>query len=138
MKTIEKYERKIHERVWGQEIFVAETEHYLGKMLVMKAGTMGGLQQHVDKDETFFLFDGVAWVDSDDGEGNLIRTKMFSGESYRIPPGASHRVEAITNCTFFECSTPHYDDRIRMEEHYGLETPGGDMELETTRYAEER
>ncbi len=37
MKTIEKYERKIHERVWGQEIFVAETEHYLGKMLVMKA-----------------------------------------------------------------------------------------------------
>jgi len=134
MKQIEKYEPKIHERVWGQEIFIAETEHYLGKMLVMKAGTAGGLQAHVEKDETFYLLSGEAWVASDvNGKGEkLWYRRMTAGQAWHIPPGAAHKVEAITDCVFFEASTPHYDDRIRLEKQYGLPVPEGEEELQST------
>ena len=50
---------------------------------------------------------------------------MHPGESYYIPPGAVHQVKAVTACVFFECSTPHYDDRVRVEQAYGLPEGGG-------------
>jgi mannose-6-phosphate isomerase len=130
MRRIEPYYPKTLYREWGEEIFIAETPTYLGKCLRMKAGTMGGLQYHVDKDETFFLFSGRAIVRSDDGHGQLRVQMMLPGQSYHIPPGAPHQVEAIEDCIFFEASTPHYDDRVRCEASYGLPSGGG---LPTTR-----
>lgn len=124
-KSIELYVPKALRRDWGIEMFVAETPHYLGKVLQMKAGTKGGLQYHVQKDEAFFLAAGEAIVRSDDGTGHLIETRMHRGESYHIPPGAVHQVEAVTDCVFFEASTPHYDDRVRCEAAYGLPEDGG-------------
>lgn len=117
-------------REWGEEIIVAHTEHYLGKVLKMKAGTRGGLQFHAEKDETFYLLDGRALVRSDDGHGQLTVHPMYPGESFHIPPGAPHQVEAITECVFVEASTPHFDDRVRVEKDYGLSETGG---LPTTR-----
>jgi len=112
-------------RTWGREVLIAQTPHYLGKLLYMNAGTAGGLQVHREKDETFFLFSGEAFVDTDPGTGTLQRLRMMPGESYHIPPGAVHRVEAITDCIFFEVSTPHFNDRVRMETRYGLPEIGG-------------
>ena len=122
---IERYEPKTLYRDWGEEIFIAETAKYLGKILKMKAGTQGGLQKHVEKDETFHLVSGRAVVVSDDGNGRLLLTPMHEGESYHIQPGAVHQVKALTDCVFFEASTPHYDDRIRCEKDYGLTEDGG-------------
>ncbi len=116
---------EVEQRDWGTETFVAQSKHYLGKVLKMNAGTKGGLQLHREKEETFYLFDGVAIVRSDDGYGNLIEEEMSKGQAYHIPPGAPHQVEAVTDCLFFEASTPHYDDRVRLEEHYGLPSEGG-------------
>lgn len=130
MIPIEPYAPKMLVRDWGEETFVAETPHYLGKVLRMYPGTKGGLQYHQDKDETFHLLIGQAIVRSDDGTGRLQETPMRAGESYHIPPGAVHQVEAVTHCVFVEASTPHYDDRVRMEAHYGLPEEGG---LPTTR-----
>ena len=129
-RRIEAYRPHTLIRDWGQEIFVAETPHYLGKILRMKAGTAGGLQYHVEKDETFYLLSGRALVRSDDGTGQLRVTMMLPGESYHIPPGAVHQVEAIDDCVFIEASTAHYDDRVRCEAQYGLPDTGG---LPTTR-----
>ena len=127
---IERYEPKVLVRLWGTETFIAETDKYLGKLLHMNAGSKGGLQWHFEKDETFYLFAGTAWVRSDDGTGKLETIRMEAGESYHIPAGAAHQVEAISDCVFFEASTPHYDDRVRCEKEYGLvEEPG----LPTTR-----
>lgn len=130
MKCIEPYLPQTLSREWGDEIFVAETDKYLGKVLQMRAGTKGGLQYHTEKDETFYLVSGRAIVRSDDGFGQLMSIMMLPGESYHIPPGAPHQVEAIEDCVFFEASTPHYDDRVRVEAEYGLPTGGG---LPTTR-----
>lgn len=130
MRPIETVYPRALDRDWGEEWFIAETEHYLGKLLKMRAGTKGGLQYHVDKDETFYLAVGRAIVRSDDGHGRLIETEMGQGECYRIPPGAPHQVEALEDCVFFEASTPHYEDRVRCEDLYGLKAYGG---LPTTR-----
>lgn len=130
VRRIEKYAPKVLTRDWGTETFVAETDQYLGKVLRMKAGTKGGLQFHAEKDETFHLLSGQAVVRFDDGDGELVAVRMWPGESYHIPPGAPHQVEAITDCVFVEASTPHYDDRVRVEGRYGLPEDGG---LPTTR-----
>ena len=118
--------------MWGTETIVAKTPEYLGKLLLYKAGTAGGLQYHRRKDETFYLHTGEAWVDYDGGSGSLIREKMTPGMSFRIPPGAPHRFYAITDCVVFETSTPVYDDRVRVEEEYGEEVIGDEFGLETT------
>lgn len=129
MTSVERYEPCTLLRTWGQEIIVASTPTYLGKVLKMKAGTKGGLQFHREKDETFHLYEGKAIVRTDI-DGKLAEITMAPGQSYHVPPGAVHQVEAITDCVFFEASTPHHDDRVRVEERYGLEQDGG---LPTTR-----
>jgi hypothetical protein len=40
-------------------------------------------------------------------------------------PGVVHQEEAITDCVLIEASTPHSNDRVRVEELYGLEFDGG-------------
>lgn len=122
--------RDMGERTWGRELLVIDTPHYIGKVLEMRAGGAGGLQTHVQKDEASYLVSGTAWVYTDTGDGQLRRLFWSPGTAIHIPPGAVHKVEAITDCVIFEASTPHFNDRIRLEPRYGLETDGG---LPTTR-----
>lgn len=127
MPTIEKFAiRDVGARSWGREVLIAHTPFYLGKILYMNAGHAGGLQYHREKVETFFLFSGKAWVITDGGpDRSLVKFLMLPGESYHIPAGAVHKVEAIEDCIFFEVSTPHFDDRVRVEDRYGLKQDGG-------------
>lgn len=112
-------------RSWGREILIAHTPDYIGKVLYMNAGYAGGLQYHREKVETFYLHSGRARVTTDKGDGRLTSWEMQPGESYHIPAGAVHQVEAIEDCVFFECSTPHFDDRVRVEARYNLKQDGG-------------
>jgi mannose-6-phosphate isomerase-like protein (cupin superfamily) len=122
--------RSLGKRDWGVELLIAETPDYIGKVLFMDAGTAGGLQYHVEKIETFYLHSGSAWVDYDAGDGQLTRLAMSPGMSVHVPAGAPHRVTAIVDSVFFECSTPVFNDRVRVEKEYGEEETGG---LQTTR-----
>ena len=118
------------ERTWGTELLVIDTPQYIGKVMHMRAGCAGGLQKHVEKDEASFLFSGEAWVYTDTGDGTLKRFRWTAGSAIHIPPGSVHKVEAITDCVLMECSTPHFNDRIRLEEQYGRTDTAG---LPTTR-----
>ncbi len=118
------------ERTWGTELLVINTPGYIGKVLYMEAGKAGGLQKHQAKDEASFLLDGSAWVYTDTGDGALTRFLWNEGTAIHIPPGAVHKVEAIEDCIIFEASTPHFNDRVRLEAFYGLPEGGG---LPTTR-----
>ena len=109
----------VGKRLWGDEIVVAQTDQYIAKILNMRAGAAGNLQAHRRKIETFFLFTGSAYVDYDKGDGKLTRMVMSAGMSVHVPVGAPHRVTAITDCTFFEASTPVFNDRERLEAEYG-------------------
>jgi mannose-6-phosphate isomerase-like protein (cupin superfamily) len=129
MPTIQRLAPRDLPREWGTERIIAETAHYLGKLLFMHAGMKGGLQFHQDKDESFYLESGHAIVRTDNGDG-LVTIDLYAGEGYHIPPGAIHQVEAVTDCVLIEWSTPHYDDRVHVEHRYGLAETGG---LPTTR-----
>jgi mannose-6-phosphate isomerase len=110
---IERYTpRELGPKAWGQELLVAETPHYIGKVLRMRAGASGPLQYHERKEESFHLFSGEALVRTKGPDGTILAFRMLPGETYHIPPGAIHQVEAMTDCVFFEASTPVFDDRV--------------------------
>lgn len=113
------------DHTWGREILVAQTEHFIGKILLMNAGAAGGLQRHRHKVEAFFLDEGQAFVDYDAGDGTLTRLVMAPGMTVQVPAGAVHRVTAITSCKFIEWSTPVFNDRVRCEAEYGEPEVGG-------------
>lgn len=115
-------------RNWGREILIAHLPgFYTGKLLIMNAGARGGLQYHQLKNEFAYLYSGEMWFEYDSGEGNLLRRKLVAGDSVHIQPGVVHREEAITDCIIFETSTPHFNDRVRVEEKYGEEIPAGGL-----------
>lgn len=107
------------DHTWGREILVCQMPQFIGKILLMKAGAAGGLQTHREKVEAFFLDEGQAFVDYDAGDGTLTRLVMAPGMTVQVPAGAVHRVTAITDCKFIEWSTPHFNDRVRVEADYG-------------------
>lgn len=108
--------RELGPKDWGTETLVAQSETYIGKVLRMRAGASGPLQYHVHKDETFYLFEGVAIVGYLDWANRLREVEMQAGESFHVEPGSTHKVTAVTDCIFFEASTPHFDDRVHVDE----------------------
>jgi mannose-6-phosphate isomerase-like protein (cupin superfamily) len=110
------------EKPWGHELIWARTERYVGKVLHVKAGHALSLQYHERKDETLFLLRGELrfWVGPSADE--LEEVRLVEGESYRIPPGTVHRMEALTDCDILEASTPELDDVVRLEDRYGRST----------------
>lgn len=115
-------------REWGREILVAHVPgFYTGKLLLMNAGAKGGLQKHHLKNECGYLYSGELLVRYDPGDGKLHEKKLVAGDAIHIPPGAVHQEEALTDCVIFEISTPHFNDRVRMEPEYGFEIPEGGL-----------
>ena len=106
---------------WGREQVIAATGRYTGKVLYRYARShRGGLQYHAHKDEAFHLVSGTCRVYGVDPDGQPYALDMVPGMSFHVPPGAIHSVEAVTDCIFFEVSTPHFNDRVRVEHQYDL------------------
>jgi mannose-6-phosphate isomerase-like protein (cupin superfamily) len=114
-----KIEPRRVEKPWGYEMIWAETPHYVGKILHVKAGEALSLQYHREKDETLYLLTGRMrfWVGPLGSD--LSEVGLRAGESYRLRPGTVHRMEAVDDCDVLEASTPHMDDVVRLEDRYG-------------------
>lgn len=108
------------DKPWGYELLIAYTSSYVGKVLHIKAGHALSLQYHERKDETIHLYAGAALLHFQEGAARQTTSRRIGpGASFHIPPGAVHRLEAITDCDFFEVSTPQMDDVVRLEDRYG-------------------
>ena len=111
----------VGERPWGTEDLVALVSgKFSVKVLNIKAGSKGGLQYHRMKDEVAFVVSGEMLVRFDLGDGNLQERIVTSGEVVHFMPGLVHQEEALSDCMIIEASTPHFNDRVRMEPEYGL------------------
>lgn len=110
--------RLLGPKSWGEELLVGHTPHYTLKVMRMNAGATGPLQFHEEKDETFHLLSGRAFVRYDPGDGRLLLKELLPGMSVHVPPRSVHQVEAIEDCLIIEASTPHFDDRVNMEDRY--------------------
>ena len=107
---------------WGLEILVAATAAYTGKLLFRKADPTykGRIQYHFNKDETFYLLVGrciIRWV----ANGELQEMEIGPGRSFHIPRFARHSLIALTDCLFFETSTPHFEDRMNDDARWVTE-----------------
>lgn len=115
-------------RSWGTETLLALSPgKYSLKHLVVKAGSRGGLQYHHFKDESAYLVSGMLLLRYDDGTGRLVEKVVGPGASFRFPPGSVHQEEAITDCVLIEASTPHANDRVRMEAVYGIDNDNDNL-----------
>lgn len=114
------------ERPWGvEELLVLVPGKYMLKKLSIKAGSKGGLQYHRLKDECGVLMSGKMIVRHEDELGNIVEKIVVPGDCFHFPPGVVHQEEAIEDCVIIEGSTPHFNDRVRMEEYFGLGEPVG-------------
>lgn len=113
-------------RPWGtEELLVLVPGKYMLKKLTVKAGNKGGLQYHRLKDECGTLISGEMIIRFDDGKGGLTERVVKAGDSFHFPPGVVHQEEAVTDCVIIEGSTPHFNDRVRAEEEFGLDASQG-------------
>jgi mannose-6-phosphate isomerase len=108
-------------REWGEEnLLVLSSGNYTMKKLSIKAGQKGGLQFHRLKDEASYIISGEMILRYDDGSGCLVEKKVGAGDWFHFPAGCVHQEEAITAVERIEVSTPHFNDRVRVESQYGL------------------
>ena len=125
-KIIFPKKRSLGKRNWGFEDLLVLIPGVLSlKKLYIKKGNKGGLQYHHKKNECGYIVNGKLLVRYDKGNGKLTRKTLKKGDTFHFSPGLVHQEEALTNCTIIEASSPHFNDRVRVEQKYGVKTSGG-------------
>lgn len=118
--------KSVGKRLWGSEELVALIPKKISlKILNIKKGNKGGLQYHHKKDECGYVLKGRLLIRYDNGKGKLNKKILKAGESFYFPKGAVHQEEALSDVKIIEASTPFFNDRVRVEEKYGLPKGGG-------------
>ena len=122
----------IGERDWGEEILLVLSEgNFTMKKLLIKKGFSGGLQFHRKKDEAAYIISGILLVTYENEAGQLVKTELREGNWLHFPKGSIHQETAISDVEIIEVSTPHFNDRVRVEEEFGL-NPNDFQGLPTT------
>lgn len=113
--------KSVGERDWGEEILLVISEgKFTMKKLKIKKGFSGGLQYHRKKDEAAYIVSGKLLVTYANEEGDLLKKELHEGSWLHFPNGSIHQETALTDVEIIEVSTPHFNDRVRVEEQYGL------------------
>ena len=118
----------ILERDWGtEEILIVSPKKWMMKRLCINKGCRGGLQYHRLKDEGGLVVSGRLKVRYS-LDGKSLKTIILSeGDTFRFPPKLIHQEEALTDVVIIECTTPHLNDRVRVEKQFGLEIEEGGL-----------
>ena len=118
--------KNLGNRDWGEEDLLVLIPKLLSlKRIKIKKGSKGGLQYHHKKNECGYLVSGNLIIRYDEGDGKLKEKILNPGASFHFPPGAVHQEEALSDCIIIEASSPHFNDRVRVEEEYGLSSKDG-------------
>ena len=120
-KVIFPKNRDLGKRNWGKETLLTLIPNVLTlKILKIKKGKKGGLQFHHKKNECGYVLKGKLIVRFENEKGKIKSKILKKGDSFHFPPKSIHQEEALTDCEIIEASTPHYNDRVRVEAEYGL------------------
>jgi mannose-6-phosphate isomerase len=107
------------DKPWGWELIREQNENYVVKILHMYQNHKCSLQFHEKKHETFYVLNGTIKFVVGKNIDELNEIILTEGQSYTIEPNVIHRMEAIVDSTYLECSTNFLDDVIRIEDEYG-------------------
>ena len=125
-KIIFPKKKSLGKRNWGFEHLLVLIPKVLSlKKIYIKKGNKGGLQYHHKKNECGYIVNGKLLVRYDKGNGKLIKKTLKKGDTFHFSPGLVHQEEALTNCTIIEASSPHFNDRVRVESKYGVKNSSG-------------
>ena len=123
--------KNVGRRMWGKEILLAlVSKKYTFKILEINKGKQGGLQYHRKKDECGYVMSGRLLVMYDLGNGKLKMKILKKGDVFHFPPKMVHQEKALSNCKIIEVSTPHFNDRVRVEKKFNIRKSKG---LKTTK-----
>jgi mannose-6-phosphate isomerase len=109
------------EKPWGHEEIWAETERYVGKILVIETGRRLSFQYHEVKDEWIRVLSGRLLLTLEDDRGEIVERELGPGEAAHVAPLRRHRYAAIERVELIEVSTPELTDVVRLEDDFGRE-----------------
>ncbi len=116
---------EFHIKGWGYEIWMANSELYCGKLLVVNRGLKCSVHYHKLKDETFYIQSGriimSVWeepFDLDELAGDVSSEApaqedfvMEPGDRLVIQPNIPHQFIGLdAQSTIIEISTQHFED----------------------------
>ncbi len=117
------YRAQEQAKPWGHEVIFAAIEgKYVGKVIHVNAGHSLSTQYHLEKEETISVLKGEALVEYGTDPDGLTSARFVPGDTIHLPPGVVHRIEAVTDVVFAECSTAHAGwrhDVVRLNDAYG-------------------
>ena len=103
---------------WGSELWVAVTQHYALKIIILKAGQRSSLQYHKQKHEHIYVDAGRAKAEFIGADGQRVTEIIGPGTILENAPGQIHRLEALEDLRLIEVQTPFLDDVVRVEDDY--------------------
>jgi quercetin dioxygenase-like cupin family protein len=129
---------EFHRKGWGYEKWMANSELYCGKLLVVYGGLRCSVHYHKLKDETFYLNDGLILMRVWEEPYKLPKSRawhaakgmafigdpprpneflMHPGDRIVIPPNTPHQFLGVDpKSTIIEISTQHFEeDSYRIE-----------------------
>lgn len=103
-------------RSWGNEyLLLCHPSRYTVKLLELFEGSQGGLQYHHLKFECGLVLEGVLSVETKNN--NILTKKVLQANDFFVFPNRFiHREKAISRTLILEISTPHFNDRFRIDE----------------------
>jgi hypothetical protein len=106
------------DRYWGSEyLILCVPSRYTVKILQIHAGFKGGFQYHHFKIECGLILNGkleVCVMDKNQPKTYILHPNDF----FFFPRGLIHQERAIEETVIFEASTPHFNDRVRIDNDY--------------------
>ncbi|MEC8011015.1 MAG: hypothetical protein VX185_09650 [Pseudomonadota bacterium] len=126
--------KDVGKRLWGnEEILAIESKNFMMKKLSIKKGHKGGLQYHRKRIEMGYIVSGKMIVRYE--YNGLIKEKICkAGDVYHFNRFLIHQEEALEDTVIIECSNGWMNDRVRVENKFGIKEEEG---LPTTNYGEE-
>lgn len=108
MKGIRILKPEKHQKGWGEEVWIINTDKYCGKLLRFNAGTTFSDHYHIVKDETWYVLEGNLELRHYNlANADRLVKKLGPGDVVHIPPSTPHQLVALTAATVIEVSTQH-------------------------------
>lgn len=103
---------EIHQKGWGRELWIANSELYCGKILELNEGKQCSIHHHKLKDETFYILDGLVemrmYYEGYPGERTILI--MHPNETIHIPRNVPHQFYGLKYSRILEISTQHFEE----------------------------
>lgn len=96
---------------WGREVWIANGEHYCGKILEIQKGRKCSLHFHRLKHESLYLRTGrlLVRIKASAEATKIDEFFLEPGQCMDVPVGLVRQMEALEDAELFEFSTQHFD-----------------------------